>query len=464
MSGRQSSRGLGPVPDLVPLSDDSQSESRVSESFTAVDIEELTGSNFPDPELDPFLTGKSEKRAPVLSGPIHPLMSSKTTWMHHVVDEMSSLAARRKPRQIMIASFAQLIILVYLTSLVGELESLCLGSFVFINSIQMMSLLACLLHFWALGKRPSPHFSYGYARFEVLASFAIFTYAIFSALMAGKEGLEHYIMLSDSRRMAHPHHPMLLTTAFVSFAFQLVIHYIVENVPLQHVIEHSESTIFQKELHSIVSFFSFANSNTRPNPLVLLSVLSLISVAISDIMVVFGWTFQASDLFGAFLINVIILITMKPLAAYCGAILLQATPPHLAKQLDNLRSELTTMDGVLEVKNAHFWSTGFTSTAGTIHVRVSRNTNQQQVLAHIILKVYPIVPNCDIQIMKDDWASVTKKTVNYTISTKHVEHLKDLNIPSMSTSAAPASKLSSLIKSKAPKQSVNRLSTFSTLK
>ena len=81
MSGRQSSRGLGPVPDLVPLSDDSQSESRVSESFTAVDIEELTCSNFPDPELDPFLTGKSEKRAPVLSGPIHPLMSSKTTWM-----------------------------------------------------------------------------------------------------------------------------------------------------------------------------------------------------------------------------------------------------------------------------------------------------------------------------------------------------------------------------------------------
>ena len=54
MSGRQSSRGLGPVPDLVPLSDDSQSESRVSESFTAVDIEELTGSNFPDPELDHF--------------------------------------------------------------------------------------------------------------------------------------------------------------------------------------------------------------------------------------------------------------------------------------------------------------------------------------------------------------------------------------------------------------------------
>ena len=81
MSGRQSSRGLGPVPDLVPLSDDSQSESRVSESFTAVEIGELTGSPFPDPELDPFLTGKTEHRTPVLSGPIHPMASSKATWI-----------------------------------------------------------------------------------------------------------------------------------------------------------------------------------------------------------------------------------------------------------------------------------------------------------------------------------------------------------------------------------------------
>lgn len=124
----------------------------------------------------------------------------------------------------------------------------------------------------------------------------------------------------------------------------------------------------------------------------------MLSVAATDVIVVFGWPFQMADLIGAALINVILLITMLPLSLYCAAILLQATPEYLNVELDNLRSELTTMDGVLEVKNAHFWSVGFQQVAGSIHVRVSRNANQQHVLAHIIIKVYPIVPNCDIQV------------------------------------------------------------------
>jgi len=455
MSGRQSSRGLGPVPDLVPLGDEEVAE------YTTVDI-----GSYPDPEHDPYLTGvKLEQRGSVLSGPIHPMASSKATWINFLIDEFHSLSARRKPRQILITCLAQVIILVYLTSLVGELNSLCLGSFVFINVIQLLSLGVALLHHSASSRRPSPQFSYGYARFEVLSIFALFTYAIFSAVMTAKEGLEHYITLSDSRRMPHPHHPMLVTSAFVSFAFQLLIHFGVENAPLQHVIEHAHSSSFQRELHSVINFFSFSSNTTRPNPLVLLSVLSLISVAITDIIVVFGWSFQMADLLGAALINSVLLLTMWPLCMYCAAILLQATPEYLNQQLDNLRSELTTMDGVLEVKNAHFWSIGFNQVAGSIHVRVSRNTNQQHVLAHIVLKVHPIVPVCDIQILKDDWTSVTKKQLNYTISTKHVEHLKDLTIPTLQNNkTASISKLSSLIKAKTPKTSVNRLSTFSAIK
>jgi len=61
------------------------------------------------------------------------------------------------------------------------------------------------------------------------------------------------------------------------------------------------------------------------------------------------------------------------------------------------------MEGVLEVKNAHFWSVGFEQVAGSIHVRVSRNANQQHVLAHIVMKVYPIVPHCDIQVIFQEY-------------------------------------------------------------
>ena len=89
------------------------------------------------------------------------------------------------------------------------------------------------------------------------------------------------------------------------------------------------------------------------------------------------------------------------------------------------------MEGVLEVKNEHFWSTGFTQTAGSIQVRVSRNSNEQKVLAMIVLKLFPIVPKCSIQglrsifytsylvsypVTKDDWSVAnSKKPLNFTI-------------------------------------------------
>ena len=55
------------------------------------------------------------------------------------------------------------------------------------------------------------------------------------------------------------------------------------------------------------------------------------------------------------------------------------------------------------------------------------------------------------------------------MSAKHIENLKEFSIPSFQSSASvtpevPRTKLSSLIKSKSQKSSVNRLSTFSAIK
>ena len=57
------------------------------------------------------------------------------------------------------------------------------------------------------------------------------------------------------------------------------------------------------------------------------------------------------------------------------------------------------MEGVLEVKNEHFWSSGFNQIAGSLQVRVSRNTNEQKVLAMIVLKLFPVVPKCSVQVI-----------------------------------------------------------------
>ena len=52
---------------------------------------------FPDPEYDPYLTGKSP-RAP-LTGAIHPMASSKATFINTAIDAARSLMARRLPRK-----------------------------------------------------------------------------------------------------------------------------------------------------------------------------------------------------------------------------------------------------------------------------------------------------------------------------------------------------------------------------
>lgn len=261
-----------------------------------------------------------------------------------------------------------------------------------------------------------------------------------------------------------------MTTATVSFAFQIFITYGLENPSLQHVQDNANSSLFQRELGSLLSFFSISGSS-GPNPFTLMSILSLISVAVSDLLVLFGYSFQTADIVGASLINLIIVITVLPLTHYVGAILLQATPDHLSAKLDNIRSELTTMEGVLEVKNEHFWSSGFNQIAGSLQVRVSRNTNEQKVLAMIVLKLFPVVPKCSVQVTKDEWSMTnnSKKQLNYTISAKHIENLKEFSIPSFQSSASvtpevPRTKLSSLIKSKSQKSSVNRLSTLSAIK
>lgn len=71
------------------------------------------------------------------------------------------------------------------------------------------------------------------------------------------------------------------------------------------------------------------NGSSGPNPFTLMSILSLISVAVSDLLVLFGYSFQTADIVGASMINLIIVITVLPLTHYVGAILLQVRVQNL---------------------------------------------------------------------------------------------------------------------------------------
>ena len=53
------------------------------------------------------------------------------------------------------------------------------------------------------------------------------------------------------------------------------------------------------------------------------------------------------------------LSTLSPMMTYTGKILLQTTPTHVVPQLERCLQEALIIEGVLEVKNEHFWTVSF---------------------------------------------------------------------------------------------------------
>lgn len=90
--------------------------------------------------------------------------------------------------------------------------------------------------------------------------------------------------------------------------------------------------------------------------------------------------------------------TLYPLAQHTGAILLQTVPAHIQNQIDRCVSEASRIDGILELRNAHFWQVDFTSIAGTVDVRVRRDASEQIVLAVVTEKLSSVVHILNVQV------------------------------------------------------------------
>ena len=60
---------------------------------------------------------------------------------------------------------------------------------------------------------------------------------------------------------------------------------------------------------------------------------------------------------------------------------------------------------MLEFHNEHFWTISPGEIAGSLHVRVRRDADEQAVLAQVANKLAHLVPprNLTVQIVKDDW-------------------------------------------------------------
>lgn len=146
----------------------------------------------------------------------------------------------------------------------------------------------------------------------------------------------------------------------------------------------------------------------RMNPIALVgSMIFLVTLAAYAFMDPTTEAGTFPDTVAAVVISLLLLNTMVPMAVYSGKILLQTTPSYLVTALDKELREASTLEGVLELRNEHFWTIGFGSLVGSLYVRVRRDASEQLVLAHVTKRLHPLVRHLTIQVVKDDWARPT---------------------------------------------------------
>ncbi|XP_022260327.1 zinc transporter 6 isoform X2 [Canis lupus baileyi] len=297
-----------------------------------------------------------------VQGTIHLFRKPQRSFFGKLLQEFRLVAADRRSWKILLFGAINLTCTGFLLMWCSSTNSIALTAYTYLTIFDLFSLMTCLISYWVMMKKPSPVYSFGFERLEVLAVFASTVLAQLGALFILKESAERFLEQPEI------HTGRLLVGTFVALSFNLFTMLSVRNKPFAYVSEAASTSWLQEHVADLSRSNYFA-----------VDTASAIAIA----LMTFG--------------------TMYPMSVYSGKVLLQTTPPHVIGQLDKLIREVSTLDGVLEVRNEHFWTLGFGTLAGSVHVRIRRDANEQMVLAHVTNRLYTLVSTLTVQIFKDDW-------------------------------------------------------------
>ncbi|KAK2547511.1 Zinc transporter 6, partial [Acropora cervicornis] len=284
-----------------------------------------------------------------------------------------------------------------------------LTSFSYLTIFDLLSLLTCLLSLWVSLQKPSTTFSFGYERFEVLAVFSSTVLVMFGGLFIVKESTERLLMPSEVIT------DNLLPAAAVGLFLHLLVTYGVSNKPFSLVSQTASSNWLQDAVndfgHSICGFAPFLSQALvqKLNPISLVGIAGAGLVLITDAMITYNynqgactpfskvatasakssvqsspkrnrgiaWSCEATgtlvelwteesilnsyvaDSLCAIVAAFMMWATMLPLSVCSGQILLQTCTIDTMSQIDKCLREASTLDGVLEFRNEHFWTISF---------------------------------------------------------------------------------------------------------
>uniref|UniRef100_A0A0R3RIP0 Kinesin-associated protein 3 n=1 Tax=Elaeophora elaphi TaxID=1147741 RepID=A0A0R3RIP0_9BILA len=309
--------------------------------------------------------------------------------------------------------------ILFLIGSVSITRSLILTAAAWLAVFSFFSLISTVISL-SVTHKPSVNYTYGFARAPVLAVFATTVLASLAAIFLIKESMEHIL---ENDHHLHPNGLYIFGAVAASVSLEIAA-YGVKNQPIQHVLTASSSSSLQEHFADISHAICYILPGLsvfllpRLNALSLLALLTTVACVITHWFVLNLWWIDAV---ATLILSICIFLTMWPLSKYTGRILLQTTPPHVHNQLDRCISEASTIDGVLELRLAHFWQLDFTTMAGTVDVRVRRDADEQLVLALVTEKLSAVISVLTVQIVKDvvtSWQATTCKThsVSYDVS------------------------------------------------
>lgn len=281
-------------------------------------------------------------------------------------------------------------------------NSMALTAYTYLTIYDIFSLLICLLSHWVQMQKPSPSYSFGYERFEVLAVFASTMLAQLGALFIIKESIERLLIPPEI------HTGRLLIGTVFAFFLHMFVTYSINNKAINHTVDASSSSWLQEHVsdmsESVCHIVPGLSKLLLPriNPFALIGCTGAIALVLTYILVDTK-SYYSADTWAAMAIAIKTCGTMFPMSVYTGKILLQTAPSHILGQLDKVLREASTLDGVLEFRHEHFWTLSFRTLAGSVQVRVRRDADEQMVLAHVYNRLSNLVSQLTVQIFKDDW-------------------------------------------------------------
>ncbi|XP_077438097.1 zinc transporter 6 [Vanacampus margaritifer] len=388
-------RKLGPKPDVVPSG---VTERKVG-PLDKPDMVAVHVINVSEHEMPPM---HKKKHDAYVLGTIHPFRKTHRSFPGKLLQEFQLVTSDRRSWRILLFGFLNLLCTACLLIWCSSTNSMALTAFTYLTIFELFSLLTCLISSWVSMKKPSQVFSFGFDRLEVLAVFASTVLVQLGALFILKESVERFV------EQPEVHTGRLLVGTFVALFFNLLTLMSVRNKPFACVSQAASSSWLQEHVadlsRSLCGVIPGLSSVLLPrmNPFVLINLAGALSLCVTYMLIEIN-DYNSVDTASAVAIALMTFGTMYPMSVYSGKVLLQTTPSHVIGQLDKLLREVSTLDGVLEVRNEHFWTLGFGSLAGSAHVRIRRDANEQLVLAHVTNRLLPLVSTLTVQIFKDDW-------------------------------------------------------------